>query len=149
MEEYSLYEQSKDLVLMCANLADDKLAKDILIIDLSKVEDAPADFFIICSCESEAQVGAISNHIERTCKNKQIPKPKIEGNEVQEWVLMDFFDVVVNIMLEKTRKYYKLEKLWGDGELLTISEEGLPIEFDRNRINNILQDDPVDEHFDF
>lgn len=147
MEEFTLYEKSKDLAFMCANLADDKLAKDVLIIDLSKIEDAPADFFVICSCESEAQVSAIANHIDRTCKNKFIQRPKTEGLESSEWVLMDFFDVVVHIMLEKSRKYYQLEKLWGDGDLLTINEDGMPMNFDKENIAKILQDNPVDEYF--
>lgn len=145
MEEISLYEKSKDLALFCANLVDDKLAKDILILDLSKIETAPAEFFIICSSDSEQQVSAIANHINRTCKDQHIPKPRMEGMEASEWVLMDFFDVVVHIMLDKTRKFYKLEKLWGDAEIFTINQEGLPTSYDKQNINEILKDNPIDD----
>lgn len=145
MEEITLYEKAKDLALMTANLADDKLAQDVLILDMAKIEIAPADFFVICTCDSEAQVSAIANHIDRTCKNKHIPRPRIEGLEGQEWVLMDFFDVVVHIMLEKSRKFYNLEKLWGDADFYTINDEGLPIDYDKDNISTILRENPVDD----
>jgi ribosome-associated protein len=146
LEEITLYDKAKDLALMTANLADDKLAKDVLVLDLSKIEIAPADFFVICSCDSEAQVSAIANHIDRTCKTNHIPKPRTEGLEAQEWVLMDFFDVVVHIMLEKSRKFYNLEKLWGDADFYTLNEEGLPIDYDKTGISNILGENPIDDN---
>jgi ribosome-associated protein len=117
-------DNAKDLAKFCAKIAQDKIAKDLLILDLSAIESAPADYFVICTAMSDVQSEAILLDIERKSKYIGIDSPKVEGRNTQEWVLLDFFDVVVHIMLEKSREFYKLEKLWGDGEFYTLSETG-------------------------
>lgn len=115
---------SQKLAVLCAQLSDDKLAKDTVVVDLSSVESSPCDYFVLCSCESTQQVNAITNLILDECVKYRLVKPKIEGQEENEWVLMDFFDVVVHIMMKKNREYYKIEKLWGDGEFYRVDNDG-------------------------
>jgi ribosome-associated protein len=113
---------SKELAYLCARVADDKKSENILIMDLKSIEAAPADYFVIASCDSEPQVGAVVDTIIRNSKNAGLKRPKVEGYEAKEWVLIDFFDVVAHIMLKKSREFYNLEKLWGDAEITEYNE---------------------------
>lgn len=115
---------AKQLATFVAKICDDKIAQDILIIDLSKVESAPADFFVICSCDSQPQVGAIVDEIYSRSREADVQKPKGEGIEEKEWALIDFFDVVAHIMLRKSREFYRIEKLWADGTFHVLTEAG-------------------------
>lgn len=115
---------AKGLATLCAKLADQKLAQNILIIDLEGIEFSSSDYFVVCSCESNQQIRALADHIKRQCKTLQITAPKIEGLENLQWVLIDFFDVVMHIMLPDVRSYYNLEKLWGDAKAFELSEKG-------------------------
>jgi len=115
---------SKGLATFCAKIADSKLAEDIVILDLNKIDPAPADFFVVCSCNSNNQVHAVVTEIEKSCRELKISKPRVEGYENAEWVLLDFFDVVMHIMQPVARDYYKLEKLWGDAKAFRLSDSG-------------------------
>jgi len=124
LSKYVKPRSTKGLATLCARLADDKLATDIVLINLSKLEYAPADFFVICSCDSEPQVEAVVSNIDRSFRNMGLIPPRIEGLGAKDWVLLDFFDVVVHVFLKDTRNYYKLEKLWGDGSFFGLNNEG-------------------------
>ena len=115
---------TKGLALFCARIAEEKIAQDILILDLSKIETAPSDFFVICSCDTDNQTRAISDAIDSKCRDYGLKRPKFEGVESGQWVLLDFFDVVVHIMINTVREYYKLEKLWGDAAFYKVSSDG-------------------------
>ncbi len=115
---------SKSLATFCAKVADDKIAKDILILDLTGIDYAPADFFVICTCESQPQVNAVTSEINKRIKDSDFEYAKIEGTDATDWVLMDFFDVVVHVFLKTARNFYQLEKLWGDGKFYELSEAG-------------------------
>lgn len=123
-DKYGKPRSTKGLATMCAKIADSKIAEDILILDLNKIDPAPADFFVMCTCKSDAQARAIVGEIEDVCRVVGVPKPRIEGYENAEWVLLDFFDVIVHIMLPTTRDYYKIEKLWGDAKFFKLAESG-------------------------
>jgi ribosome-associated protein len=140
LSKYGIPRTSKGLATLCAKLADDKLANDILIINLSSIEAAPADFFVICSGESDIQVEAIANHIDRTMKTMGLIRPKVEGMESKEWVLLDFFDVVVHVFKSDTRNYYKLEKLWGDGSFFELSSSGTLKKVTNNDLLSVIKD---------
>ena len=116
----------KGLATFCARIADSKLAERTVILDLSKIETAPTDFFVLCSCNSEVHVKAVVDEVLDTCSNLSMIKPKIEGLDSSEWVLLDFFNVVMHVMLEESRDYYKIEKLWGDAQFYEIDEAGKP-----------------------
>lgn len=91
--------------------------KNIIKIDLTKIDDAPADYFIICEGDSTTQVKAISDNISRKIINKLGIKPAhTEGVEGAKWVLVDYFDTVVHVFHPETRSFYDIEELWGDGQ---------------------------------
>ena len=116
---------TKGLAVLCAKVAENKIAKNILLLNLTAIDSAPADYFVICSCDSDNQIRAVVGEIESTCRDLGIQKPKIEGlHESASWVLADFFDVVMHIMLPTARSFYQLEKLWGDAEFKKVDEAG-------------------------
>ncbi|MFN3306337.1 MAG: ribosome silencing factor [Candidatus Kapaibacteriota bacterium] len=115
---------SKALAKWVALVAEEKLGKEILIVDLTSIESAPADFFVICSCDSDVQMRAIVDEIEIRCKKEHLPKPKVEGINSSYWVLLDFFDVVFHIFHHHARKFYNLERLWSDGSFYKLSQSG-------------------------
>jgi ribosome-associated protein len=101
----------------------EKKAIDILVLDLRKVKNAVADFFVICSGGSDKQLDAISESVDDEVYKAAKENPwHIEGRTNKEWVLMDYFDVVVHIFRKDKREFFALEKLWGDAEFIEIEE---------------------------
>lgn len=89
--------------------------KNIVQLDLRRLEDAPADFFVICEGESTTQVKAISDNIHRRMKEEVYTSPAhVEGQRNARWVCMDYFSTVVHIFHKETRSFYELEDLWSD-----------------------------------
>jgi ribosome-associated protein len=117
---------SKGLAVLAARLADQKLADNILIMNLTGIDGAPTDYFVICSCDSDVQIRAIVDLIATNCRQLGLKQPRVEGNRGSSWVLLDFFDVVMHIMLPDARQFYKLENLWGDSEFISLNEDGKP-----------------------
>ncbi len=117
---------SKGLATLCARLAEDKIAKDVILMDLTALDSSPAEFFVLCSCDSDIQVRAIADNVMRTSKTIGLDKPKEEGTTNAEWVIIDFFDVMMHIMQEKKRSYYAIEKLWADAKFFKLNEKGEP-----------------------
>ncbi len=127
---------SRQLAIQIAHLASNKLAENILILDMRKIDSAPADYFVICSALSTSQSKAIYEEIYITIKNMGIALPKTEGTESMDWIVLDYFDVVVHIMSIESRSYYKLERLWSDAKFQTIENNKL-VNFDRNSLKDI------------
>jgi ribosome-associated protein len=93
-----------------------KKGENIVSLDLRKIHEAVADFFIICEATNQPQIRAISEHIEEQVRKKCEEKPyHQEGYRVLQWVLIDYVNVVVHIMLPENRRFYKLEEMWSDG----------------------------------
>ena len=89
--------------------------EDIQKMDLREIENTPCDFFVICSGNSNTQISAIVNSVQKTVSKALKEKPlHTEGLEVAEWVLLDYVNVVVHVFQKKTREYYNIEELWGD-----------------------------------
>ena len=101
------------LAILTAQLCEDKIANDVFVINLQDIETAPSDYFVICTCDSGAQVDAICELILRQAKDYKLVAPKVEGREAQEWVLIDFFDVVVHVMIKKIREILQDRKALG------------------------------------
>jgi ribosome-associated protein len=102
----------------------EKKAIDILVLDLRKVKNAVADFFVICSGGSDKQLDAISESVDDEVYKAVKENPwHVEGRTNKEWVLMDYFDVVVHIFRKDKREFFALEKLWGDAEFIEIEEQ--------------------------
>jgi len=98
---------------------------DIKILDLSKISSF-ADFFVICSADSDTQVKAIADEVDRKLAKKGIKCYHKEGLTGLNWVLLDYVDVVVHVFRKTAREYYNLEKLWGDAEVIEIEDENKP-----------------------
>ncbi|MHA4808346.1 ribosome silencing factor [Flavitalea flava] len=93
----------------------EKKGANILSIDLRKIPEAVADFFIICEGGSGTQVKAIADSVEFEVKNNCGELPyKHEGKQTLQWVLIDYVNVVVHVMVPENRRFYKLEDLWSD-----------------------------------
>ncbi len=129
---------SRSLAITIAKIAQSKLATDILIMDLRKIESAPADFFVICSTNNPSQSKAVFDEIYYSTKKVQTTIPRYEGLDTMDWIVIDFFDVVVNIMSENARNYYRLEKLWSDAKFLTLNEEAKAIDYDKDNLKNLF-----------
>jgi len=101
----------------------DKKGKNIIQLDLRKLREAPADFFIICEGDSNTHVNAISNSVFKKVKDELQTSPThTEGSTNSTWVLMDYFDIVVHVFHPETRHFYELESLWSDAEVTEFGE---------------------------
>lgn len=93
----------------------DKKGENIISLDLRKINEAVADFFIICEAGNQPQIRAIAEHIEEKVKEQCGENPyHHEGYKALQWVLIDYVNVVVHVMLPENRKFYKLEEMWSD-----------------------------------
>jgi ribosome-associated protein len=93
----------------------EKKGSHIISLDLRKIPEAVADFFIICEAGSTTQVKAIADFIQEHVRNTVKDTPyRHEGNQAAQWVLIDYVNVVIHVMLPETRKFYKLEEMWSD-----------------------------------
>ena len=108
--------EAKTLAYDIANLALEKKAKQIVVIDL-KGTTSITDFFVLMSGDSDTQIKAIADHIIKELRNKKIRVYHKEGYKSLRWVLLDYVDVVVHIFKPKTREFYGLERLWGNAKI--------------------------------
>lgn len=101
----------------------EKKASNIIVMDLRKVKSAVADFFVICSGNSDKQLDAIADSVDEIVFKALKENPwHIEGKTNREWMLLDYVDVVAHIFRKDKREFYALERLWGDAELHEIPE---------------------------
>ena len=101
----------------------EKKALDVVVLDLREVKHAIADYFIICSGNSDTQIEAISDSVEEQIHKMSKQNPwKREGRENKEWILLDYVDVVAHIFNKEKREFYGLEELWGDAKIDRIEE---------------------------
>jgi ribosome-associated protein len=93
----------------------EKKGEEIISLDLRKIPEAVADFFIICEAASTTQVKAIADSVEEEVRKNCDELPyKHEGRQTYQWVLIDYVNVVVHVMLPENRRFYKLEDMWSD-----------------------------------
>jgi ribosome-associated protein len=93
----------------------EKKGNNIISLDLRKINEAVADFFIICEANSQPQIRAIAEHVENQVRDFCDEQPyHHEGYNNLQWVLIDYVNVVVHVMLPENRKFYKLEEMWSD-----------------------------------
>jgi ribosome-associated protein len=89
--------------------------RDIVTLDLRGVPNSMTDHFVICHGDSDRQVQAIADSVEKTARERMKEKPwHIEGERHAEWILLDYVDVVVHIFHKNKRTFYALEDLWAD-----------------------------------
>jgi len=93
----------------------EKKAKKIMSLDLTKINNSVTNYFVICHATSKTQVDAIYDNVLKVVREQCATKASNkEGMENAEWILIDYFDVVVHIFLEDIRSFYHLEDLWAD-----------------------------------
>ncbi|MFO7891682.1 MAG: ribosome silencing factor [bacterium] len=108
----SSYALAKEII----SFAQDKKAQEIVLLDIGNLSSI-ADYFIICHGEAELHVKAIADNIMEKASGKGEDIWHYEGYEYFHWIVLDYIDVVVHIFLEDYRRFYNLERLWGDADL--------------------------------
>jgi ribosome-associated protein len=102
----------------------DRKASDIVVLNLKHLQNAVADYFVICSANSDTQLDAIARSVEEEVEKVSGEMPwQTEGRTNREWVLLDYVDVVVHVFLRDRRQFYSLEELWGDAEIKYVEAE--------------------------
>lgn len=104
--------ESAEIAKKAVGAALDKQAADILMLDIRQVSYF-ADYFVICSAESDRQIGAICDEIKEVLGKEGITFHRREGGMDSGWVLLDFGQVIVHVFAPSQREYYELEQLWG------------------------------------
>ena len=105
---------SKKLAQLCRELAENKKAEDVVVLDVKKVSDV-TDFYVIATASSEPQIRAVETEILHTLeRDHQIRPHSTDGSGQTHWIVADFFDVIVHVMRPETRAQYDLEGLWSD-----------------------------------
>ena len=95
----------------------EKKGENIVSLDLRKIHEAVADFFIICEAKNHVQVRAIADFIEDQVEKNCDEMPyKHEGMQALQWALIDYVNIVVHVMQSESRNIYKLEDMWSDAE---------------------------------
>jgi ribosome-associated protein len=112
---------SQQCARRCAELAADRRAEDILILDLRELSGV-ADFFVIATGGADTQLRAISDRIEEGLSEEGQEAWHREGYENGQWIVLDYVDVVCHIFLKEKREFYQLERLWGDAPQTTYDE---------------------------
>ncbi|MET9328082.1 ribosome silencing factor [Tsukamurella sp. NPDC003166] len=106
-------DQARTLAAIAARAADDKLASDIVVLDVSE-QLVLTEAFVIASASNERQVSAIVEEIEDQLREAGVKPARREGAREGRWALLDFLDIVVHVFHQEEREYYALEKLWKD-----------------------------------
>jgi ribosome-associated protein len=102
----------------------EKKAADIIVMDLRKIKNAVADFFVICSGNTDKQIDAISDSIDSEVFKTLKENPwHTEGKNNKEWMLLDYIDVVAHVFRKDRREFYALERLWGDADITEIDND--------------------------
>ncbi len=98
---------------------DDKIGQDISIIKIGDMSSL-CDYFVIATAGSQRQVKAITDNVEDELTKLGIEPRGKEGHGAQNWILLDYGDVMVHVFDEESREYYKLEKLWADAPRIDV-----------------------------
>ena len=112
--------EPKELSLKVAKLLDDRKAIDVTVIGISP-KASFADYFVMASAGSDRQMGALVDNVEDMLEPAGIFPKSVEGKKSSGWILMDYGDVVINVMTAEMREKYNIERIWGDCENLEIN----------------------------
>lgn len=114
--------ETRDLVEVAAKAASDKLATDPVLVDVAG-RLAIAESFLILSAPTERQVRAIAEEIlDRVAAELGVEPARIEGRTGNRWILIDYVDLVVHVLIDEERDYYRLESLWADGTITRLED---------------------------
>lgn len=105
---------SKKLALLCRDLAENRKAENVVVLDVREVSSI-TDYFVIATGASEPHLRAIVDEITEKLREDHGLKPRAHDGTLQtSWIVLDYFDVIVHVMRADVREHYKLEDLWGD-----------------------------------
>ncbi|OPX87936.1 MAG: Ribosomal silencing factor RsfS [Pelotomaculum sp. PtaB.Bin104] len=107
------------MVNIAVQAAEDKKAQDLIVLDISGIS-VIADYFVICSGRSATQVQAIAENIQEMLEKAGVNALRREGFREGNWVLLDYGDVIIHVFQEADRQFYKLERLWGDAQVVKV-----------------------------
>ena len=110
-------EQARKIV----QVMDSKKAKDIRLIKIEGISSL-GDYFVVASASNTTQVKAIADEIEDEMTKLGLEPNRVEGRQSAQWILMDYYDVMVHVFLDEARSFYNLERLWSDAPQLDISD---------------------------
>lgn len=113
---------SHELAKMIAELALEKKAEDIVVLDVSELAGF-TNYFVIASANSETHMKTLADYIDDELSQYEVKVWQKEGYENLKWILMDYVDVIVHIFDRETREYYDLETLWADAEKMIVRDE--------------------------
>lgn len=115
--------ETKELILKIQEGIQEKKGKNIIIADLTEIDETICNYFVICQGNSPSQVIAIVESIKDSVRENLNIKPyAIDGTKNAQWVAIDYNDVIVHIFLPETREFYNLEHLWADAKLTVIED---------------------------
>ena len=110
--------RNSKIVKAIIHAIEEKKGENVISLDLRKIPEAVADFFIICEANNNTLLKAIADYVEKDVKEKCGEAPyKHEGKIAQQWILIDYINVVVHIMMPEPRKFYQLEEMWSDAPM--------------------------------
>ncbi len=108
---------SKELVDAVVEGIQEKKGVNIVILDMTKIENTICEYFVICDGDSNIHVDAIADSVNEYVREKLNDRPvHVEGKENAEWILIDYVDVIVHVFQRSTREFYNLEGLWADAK---------------------------------
>ena len=101
---------------------EEKKAKNITILDLTKITNRAFDYFVIADAESTTHVDSIADSVEEVVRKQIGEKPHhTEGWENSEWILLDYVNIMVHVFQQQIRSFYRLEDLWADAEIIRLN----------------------------
>lgn len=112
---------NKEYAMLAGKVLSDKKGRDIVIIDIQE-KASFADYFVICSGNSERQIQTLSDDVEERLIKEGLVLKSIEGKHGSGWILMDFGDIIINLFTEETRERYSIEKIWGDCKFIEVED---------------------------
>jgi ribosome-associated protein len=115
---------SEELSQLVVKGMQERKATNIVVMDMRKVKNAFTDYFVVASGTSDTQVEAIAESVDKEVWEATRNNPRsTEGKANREWILVDYYDVIVHVFKKDRREFYKLEELWGDAEFTYFEEE--------------------------
>ena len=112
---------SQQMLEIAVKAADSKRAEDIMVLEVKEIS-LLADYFVICSGNSERQINAIVEEIIEKEEEQEVEVKRVEGKDGGKWVLIDLGDVIIHVFHTTERSFYNLEKLWSDAPLVSIND---------------------------
>jgi ribosome-associated protein len=113
---------ARTLAKQIADLMISKKAHNVVILDLKKITSA-ADYFVICSTDSDTQVKAVADAVRKGMEESNERVWHYEGYQALKWVVLDYVDVVAHIFYKEDRSFYNLERLWGDAKKTEVKDK--------------------------